>query len=152
MIGSDEFLAVLSSGNGPLCDDCLYLVAGWNRRQRANLVGRHLGATGAIERTKGSCSACGKTKTVSQLTGTGKHAVVPIAAQPSPVGAAAPASYAWFWEGNVQAAIVTHLAAAGYRVKQVVDTASKAQGVDILAQRGGQVWVTVKGYPRPGVR
>jgi len=34
-------------------------------------------------------------------------------------------------------------------VTQVTDTASKAQGVDVIARKDGQeIWVTVKGYPR----
>lgn len=54
----------------------------------------------------------------------------------------------WFWEGNVQAAVVRHLAADGWDIRRVADTASRERGVDIEAGRAGtQLLVEVKGYP-----
>jgi hypothetical protein len=54
----------------------------------------------------------------------------------------------WFWEGNVQAAIVSRLAAVGWQILAVADTASRAQGTDIVATRGGRrLHIEVKGYP-----
>lgn len=54
----------------------------------------------------------------------------------------------WFWEGNVQATVVRHLASDGWTIRRVADTASSEQGVDVLAVRGGErVLVEVKGYP-----
>lgn len=54
----------------------------------------------------------------------------------------------WYWEGNVQAVLATNLVAEGYQLRQVVDTAFKAAGVDIVAEKDAQgLWVTVKGYP-----
>lgn len=54
----------------------------------------------------------------------------------------------WFWEGNVQAAVVRHLASEGWTIRRVADTASSEQGVDISAVRGAErVLVEVKGYP-----
>ena len=103
-------------------------------------------------------------KTVSVLGGgpsaktahRGPAVVVPAPSPPPPVrrASAAPHSEAdeereWYWEGHVQAAVVGHLSVTGWRVTQVTDTASKAQGVDIVARKDGRdLWVTVKGYPR----
>lgn len=54
----------------------------------------------------------------------------------------------WRWEGNVQAAVVRHLAGAGWSIRRVADTASRERGVDIEASRDGEyLLVEVKGYP-----
>lgn len=58
------------------------------------------------------------------------------------------ASADWRWEGNVQAAVVRHLAAEGWTIHRVADTSSRERGVDIDAARGGErLLVEVKGYP-----
>jgi hypothetical protein len=55
----------------------------------------------------------------------------------------------WYWEGNVQSHMVRYLVLQGYRIRSVANTLSRQQGIDIVAEKGGQVlWVTVKGYPR----
>jgi hypothetical protein len=55
----------------------------------------------------------------------------------------------WFWEGNVQAVVVRHIAARGYLVRSVADTATKQRGKDIIAEKDGKpLWVSVKGYPK----
>lgn len=54
----------------------------------------------------------------------------------------------WAWEGNVQAVVAGALASAGWQLRSVADTASRAQGVDIVADRAGRrLLVEVKGYP-----
>jgi hypothetical protein len=54
----------------------------------------------------------------------------------------------WFWEGNVQAAVVSHLAANGWHIRRVANTASSEHGIDVEADRRGQrLLVEVKGYP-----
>lgn len=54
----------------------------------------------------------------------------------------------WFWEGNVQAAVVSHLAATGWRIRRVANTATSEHGVDIEADRQGErLAIEVKGYP-----
>jgi hypothetical protein len=79
--------------------------------------------------------------------------VAPNTVTPTPrvaTGSPPPAdsTYDWFWEGNVQSAVVSHLAAAGWRIRRVADTASSEHGVDIDADRAGQrLVVEVKGYP-----
>ncbi len=55
----------------------------------------------------------------------------------------------WFWEGNVQNAVVRHLVEKGYAILSVADTASKEHGKDIVAQKGKvKLWVSVKGFPK----
>jgi hypothetical protein len=49
----------------------------------------------------------------------------------------------------VQSRIAHYLSANGFSLLQVVDTASKVAGVDVIAEKDGrEVWVTVKGYPK----
>lgn len=55
---------------------------------------------------------------------------------------------AWYWEGNVQAALVTHLEREGWVIKEAADTASRQRGIDVLAVKDGRLLaVEVKGYP-----
>ena len=54
----------------------------------------------------------------------------------------------WFWEGNVQQAVVSYLVGAGWTIEATADTVSRARGVDILAiKKGRQLAVEVKGFP-----
>lgn len=67
---------------------------------------------------------------------------------PDPSPAAAADGREWSWEGNVQAALVRHLAAAGWHIRRVADTESRERGVDIEADRNGErLLLEVKGYP-----
>ena len=55
----------------------------------------------------------------------------------------------WYWEGNVQSAVVKHLVVNGHDIIRVCQTASRERGKDIEAKsKIGTLWVTVKGYPR----
>lgn len=54
----------------------------------------------------------------------------------------------WFWEGNVQAAVVRHIASRGWHIRRVADTKSRENGVDIEADLDGvSLLIEVKGYP-----
>lgn len=54
----------------------------------------------------------------------------------------------WRNEANVQAAVVTALAARGYRILSVANTATKEHGIDVIAALDGvNVGVEVKGFP-----
>ncbi|GAA5122480.1 hypothetical protein [Haloechinothrix salitolerans] len=68
---------------------------------------------------------------------------------PTPVGSSVvDAGKEWHTEANVQAAVVTALAAAGWTVRSVANTATKERGVDIIAEYAGvMVGVEVKGFP-----
>jgi hypothetical protein len=55
----------------------------------------------------------------------------------------------WFWEGNVQSQVISHLAAKDYEIRSVADTASHQRGIDIVAEKNSKpIWVSVKGYPQ----
>ena len=77
------------------------------------------------------------------------HPPGPEALVDAAVGAAPPAhDEEWFWEGKVQAKLVSYLAAAGWRIRRVANTATGEHGVDIEADRPGERRVIeVKGYP-----
>jgi hypothetical protein len=54
----------------------------------------------------------------------------------------------WFWEGNVVASVVSHLEENGWTIKSIADTEGRAAGVDIRAERAGNLLlVEAKGYP-----
>lgn len=58
------------------------------------------------------------------------------------------AAVEWFTEADVQAAVVSSLSAAGWRIVSTADTASKERGVDVVAEREGEtVGIEVKGFP-----
>ncbi|MFD5826907.1 hypothetical protein [Lentzea sp. NPDC060358] len=62
--------------------------------------------------------------------------------------AAVTADEEWHVEANVQAAVVTALTRAGWSIRSVADTATKARGDDIVAQRGNvTTGIEVKGFP-----
>lgn len=57
----------------------------------------------------------------------------------------------WHTEANVQASLVTALAADGWRIVSVANTATKEHGIDVIASRDGQtVGIEVKGFPSRG--
>src|SRR5690349_1083297 len=51
-----------------------------------------------------------------------------VAAPPSMTASELGGRKDWFWEGQVQAAVVRFLAADGWKIESVADTASKAHG------------------------
>lgn len=53
----------------------------------------------------------------------------------------------WFWEGNVQEKISSHLQKQGFEVR-AVNTAKKSAGADIIGRKSGEnIVVEVKGWP-----
>jgi hypothetical protein len=51
-------------------------------------------------------------------------------------------------EATVQSFVISYLAGQGWQIQRVADTASREQGIDILAARDGHVLaVEVKGFP-----
>ena len=54
----------------------------------------------------------------------------------------------WHTEASVQALVVTALAAEGWRIRSVANTATKEHGIDVIAARDGEtIGVEVKGFP-----
>jgi hypothetical protein len=60
-----------------------------------------------------------------------------------------PSQELWFWEGNVQSKVVNYLASQNYQIRSVADTATRQQGIDIIAEKAGMIlWVSAKGFPK----
>lgn len=139
MYAKDRMLQVVKAADGPVCDDCVWQPAGMKYRQQANSRGKQLVEAGLVRRGQGTCTSCGKHKTVSVPTGDELPVVLLPAASDRP----------WHWEGNVQASLVTHLEANGWRLLSAANTATKEAGVDVKAvdPEGAEWWITVKGYP-----
>ena len=138
MDARERMLRSLVDRRAPTCDDCVWQLAGMSSRQQANSGGRQLAEMGTIRRGRGTCSVCGGYKTVSVPTGVELPAAVnEVVGKP------------WFWEGNVQAALVEHLVAEGWSITNTANTATKEAGVDVKALdlAGAEWWVSVKGYP-----
>jgi len=56
----------------------------------------------------------------------------------------------WYWEGTVQARLISWLQDNGYKIIGTADTKSRSKGVDIKAKdsQGGTLWISVKGYSK----
>jgi len=55
----------------------------------------------------------------------------------------------WYWEGNIQSALVDWIAKQGGAIRSAADTAAKSAGKDIIAEYDGRtIWISVKGFPR----
>src|SRR5438309_11060547 len=99
--------------------------AGFTQRQSAFKVAGELMRDRAIGRGRAACSACGRIKNGSW----------PLEEPPEPeaLHPSAPApdlARPWYWEGNVQACVVSELRARGYRIESAVDTTLKEPGTD----------------------
>ncbi|MHB1685484.1 MAG: hypothetical protein ACYCYO_22180 [Bacilli bacterium] len=145
MTNKAKILSTLSSAE--LCDDCLSVASGVHPRQTINELCRELSIAGVITRIQGNCGKCLKVKLVNRLPD-GLRAQ-PETKPPSPTSAEVPATAKWYWEGNVQARVVSYLASNGHMIRSVADTASREAGKDIvaIAPDGNELWVSVKGYP-----
>ncbi|QSO50909.1 hypothetical protein JZ785_18765 [Alicyclobacillus curvatus] len=146
MTNKDRILSALSHAS--LCDDCLSAVSGVEPRQQVYSICTGLHANKLIHRHHGKCDHCRKAKlTNSMLNNQRPHDEVAVAALPSitPTKDSRP----WYWEGNVQARVVSYLAKTRYAIRSVSDTASREAGKDIVAvgPDGHELWVSVKGYP-----
>lgn len=118
-------------------------------RQQTNSRCRQMAAEGVVERRQ----VHGKIHNF--LIAAGAPPVQPSAtpAAPPPVEPESSEDRPWFWEGNVQQAVVDALRRTGYRIVRQADTASREQGKDIEAENeAGLLWVTVKGYPQGTAR
>lgn len=144
MAARERILEALAEQAGPICDDCLTPIAHLQVRQEAYRLCTEMQASGVIERARGTCVICGKTKTVSQSLGLGLP--LPTITQ-SPLPSSS--ERAWYWEGNVQSRLVAWLRGHGFVVKQEANTATREAGTDIIAESmsGHELWVSVKGYP-----
>ncbi|PZR14732.1 MAG: hypothetical protein DI539_18665 [Flavobacterium psychrophilum] len=59
----------------------------------------------------------------------------------------------WFWEGKVVETLVHHLEKDGWHLLNIANTASRARGHDIQAQKENRILlIEVKGYPSTSYR
>ncbi len=135
----DQIVTYLQTHPEGIDDDALAQALGLKQRQQANIRCRQLAQDGLVERRKVNG------KIHNFWVGGGREIVPPVpAVQPDPVVN----SRSWYWEGNVQSAVVKVLAEQGYLIRSVANMASRAPGKDIEAERNGiPLWVTVKGFP-----
>jgi hypothetical protein len=156
MTNQARVLSVLARAGGHLCDDCLSEQVNFSVRQIAYQVCTLLASRGEIQRARiGVCVLCGRTKQCSWLSSPTEAETVASrtssVAEKHPVHGQRPhetGERPWFWEGNVQSGLVDWLIHEGWTIGSTADTAAKAPGIDVIAERGGQeLWVSVKGYP-----
>jgi hypothetical protein len=147
----DRIISYLQRHPEGVDDDDLADALGLSRRQHSNNLCRGLRDQGLIQRR----DVDGK---IRNFWVGGTSVAQPPRPSPKPrVAEVAPGAVPkpdvdkkqnWYWEGNVQARVVTYLAAQGCKIVSVADTASHQTGVDIIAEKSGTpLWVTVKGYP-----
>ncbi len=148
MSNTDHILDYLNESGGNLCDDCLSKQTGIKPRQQVNQICRRLGSTERLTRRQATCARCNRFKVVNSTGSTHPAAETSLSVKSSPVPSGGPAQ-PWYWEGNVQSAVVSHLVSRGYRVMSVADTASRSSGKDVEAHspEGSRLWISVKGYP-----
>jgi Holliday junction resolvase-like predicted endonuclease len=85
-----------------------------------------------------------------QELGTATRAKIELTST-APMKEASAGSEDWHTEANVQASVVTALAADGWRILSVANTATREHGIDVIASRDGQtLGIEVKGYPSRG--
>ena len=137
MTVSDDVLRALRARPAGMTDAGLAAMLG-KRHQHINQTCRTLASRGLITRDNSYGGI------VNRVTGDASTPRVPATLSAAPIAC----EQEWAWEGNVQSRIVSHLAASGWSIIRVADTAQRERGVDITAGRGGQrPLIEVKGWP-----
>lgn len=107
MTNKDKVLSALLIAT--LCDGCLSLASGVKPRQQVYMICTDLCAKRLIYRHHGKCDHCHKAKLTNRLPGVQqtreKKGVTILPTSPETVDARP-----WYWEGNVQAQVVSYLA------------------------------------------
>ncbi|MFE9188865.1 hypothetical protein ACFYL6_04565 [Micromonospora sp. NPDC007208] len=134
----DDILVRLRARPGGMTDAELAHATG-KLHQQINQRCRQMQAAGVIVRDRSGAVIVNRVA----------EAGVPVPQQPAAASAlVSAAGRDWSWEGNVQAALCRWLVHEGWSLIQVVDTASKQQGTDVVAERAGsRMHVEVKGFP-----
>lgn len=113
-----QVLDVLAPGT-PLDDDQIARRLGIIRQQ-VNQACRRLEREGLLIREPGT-----QGKIVNRISSKAR--------EPSEPNVRSGAFSDWFWEGNVQDAIKSHLTKEGWTIREESDTASQERGVDLVA-------------------
>ena len=136
-----RIIAFLEEHPEGIDDDALAEALQLKHRQQANSRCRQLAKDGLVERRRMA------RKIHNFWLGAGEAG--PDDISQAELRHAVSGSTPWFWEGNVQGAVVQYLAERDSIIQSVADTASRQRGKDIVAERNGKrLWITVKGYPR----
>jgi len=136
MTVSDDVLRALRARPAGMTDAELAATLG-KRHQQINQTCRTLASQGLITRNNSYGGI------VNMVIGDAPSRVVTAPSTAQNCG-----DQEWSWEGNVQSCLVTYLAANGWSILRVADTARRERGVDIIAGRDGQrLLIEVKGWP-----
>lgn len=145
---TNKYLILSSLSSEEICDDCLSETSGVKPRQTVYAICRDLHKESSILRHQAKCHRCRKVKLSNRLSDKSLTEIETAATSPAKVVSHDEQS-PWFWEGNVQAKVISYLVQNGCSIRSAADTASRAQGKDIvaLAPDGRQLWISVKGFP-----
>jgi len=146
MTHKERIIKLLDEISGSICDDCLALKLGLNQRQTANQICNNLASNNKIERKKSICMVCKKYKLSNSVID--KIGSITITKEKIPPDIKSPKK-PWYWEGNIQSALIAWLVSQDYYIRSVADTKSRSQGKDIIAisPEEREIWISVKGYP-----
>ena len=117
----DAVLAYMSASSSGVTDSDLRQALGVKHHAQVNQRCRELASAGLIVRRQ-------------EEDGIRNYFVASPAQKPQ-VAATVISDRPWFWEGNVQAAVVRHLVKEGFDVVRVADTSSREHGKDIVVAR-----------------
>ena len=152
MANADAVESFLRKNGSTWCDDCIKSRTGISTRQQVNQICRILEQKNVLSRYQGRCVGCGRHKIVSSIFGPPGSELADSYGKTaeSTTGTGNSIETApWYWEGNIQAILVSHLAQKGYKIMSVASTSSRISGKDIeaVAPDGKRLWVSVKGWP-----
>jgi hypothetical protein len=144
MTVKQRILSFLQNHPEGVDDDALAFALGFSQRQQANMQCRKLEKEGLVIRRQVN----GKINNF--LAGKSLHpspTTQPKNARPK-ASLDLPGNKPWYWEGNIQSRVISYLASHNFQIRSVADTASRQQGIDIVAEKDGrQLWISAKGFP-----
>lgn len=132
----DRILEYLTHHPEGVDDDALTVALRLTQRQQANQRCRRMEQSGILTRRR----IDGKIRNFVNMSNNMEEKSKP---------SLLPGEQAWYWEGNVQAAVVQHIQTLSFHIKWTADTATKQQGKDVtaVAPSGQTLWISAKGYP-----
>ena len=128
MTTKQRIISCLETHPEGLDDDQLTKILGISRRQQVNMRCRDLENEGLVTRHRVN----GKINNF--LTG---KPIVPRAPSSPSFQNITSDHELWFWEGNIQSKVIMYLAWLNFQIRSVADTASRQQGIDIVAEKNG---------------
>lgn len=144
----DRIIGHLRAHSEGVDDDTLTEALGLSRRQHANQECRKLESAGLVERRR----VKGKTQNfLRDGTNNSNASSASVLSEPPIIlkECSRKPDKPWYWEGNVQSAVVAFLVSKGFTIRRVADTLSRERGKDIVAVSLSrqELWVSVKGRP-----